>query len=180
MSNLKLDISKNPSSLNLAIEWLNEPFDEMINGVGEVNRKALNTAAYIIKEKIQEDFIQKMPAAGRPFKVPATSKGGYKITRPDRLADAVRQSSADEYHTKVFMGGRDPGSPLFIARMYDHGSQERYTNTYKKIKLKKKRHVGHIDGVDYWQPGIQSGQQEATNAVNRIFEHYTEECMKNT
>lgn len=179
MSNLKLDISKNPASLKLAIDWLNEPFEEMVKGVGEVNRKALNTAAYIIKDKIQETFTNKMPAAGRPFKVPATSKGGYKITRPDKLVDAVRQSSANDYHATVFMGGRDPGSPLFIARMYEHDTKDRYTKTYAKKKLKNRRFVGHLTGVNYFETGIQLGQQEAANAVGRIFEHYTEECMNN-
>lgn len=185
MSNIKLDITKNNDSLAFAVDWLNKPFDDMIKGVGEVNRKALNTAAYIIKDKVQETFTNKMPAAGRPFntKTPTgrqvTSKGGYKIIRNDRLVDAVRQSSATTMVTHVFMGSGESGSPLFISRMYNIGTKKRYQKTYRRVKLKRKRYLGQLSGLDYWDPGIQAGQPEAINAVNRIFEHYTEKCMEN-
>lgn len=183
MSNLKVDLTKGDGSINVAIDWLTKPFDDMVKNIGPINRKALNTAAYIIKDKVKETFTNKMPAAGRPFNTirkngnNVTSKGGYKITKSDCLVDAVKQSSATEFITHVFMGGRDPGSPLFIARMYNKGTKNRYQKLYAGKKLNKKRFIGHLDGKDYWDPGIIAGQTEALNAINRIYENYTEKYM---
>lgn len=177
MSELKVDLSRELHGMKIAVDWLNEPFEEMIKNLGPIQTKALNTAAFIIKDKIKETFVTKMPAAGRPFKVPATSKNGYKIDKPDMLVEAVRQASASDIHTKVYVGKGDSGSPLFIARMYNKGSRDRYQKTYRGQKLKKPRYLGRITGVDYWDPGIIAGQQEATDAVERILEKYTEEYI---
>lgn len=172
MEDKVIDISQNPGLLSG--EWMNiiKSFSQSINDLPELKKKALNTAGYILQESIREEFIGKMAAAGRPFKVPATSKGGYKITRPDRLADAVRQNSATSDRVTVFMGGRDPGSPLFIARMYDKDSKQRKTKTYAGQKIKKGRNLGNLTGVNYWNPGVNKGESEAFAAMNRIFENY--------
>lgn len=174
MANLNIDLSNTSAGISLAVDFLDKPFEEAVKNIGPTQKKALDTAAFIIKEGLKETFVSKMPAAGRPFKTPATSKGGYKITKSDPLSDAVRQSSAGTTHTAVFMGGRDPGSPLFLARIYDKGSKERYQKTYKGIKLKKTHKLGHITGVNYFTPGVQYKQKEATDAIGRIMEHYTE------
>jgi hypothetical protein len=178
MENKTININQNPSLLSG--EWMNliKSFNECINELPELKRKALNTAGYILQESVRDEFIGKMPAAGRPFKVPATSKGGYKLTKPDRLADAVRQSSATSDHVTVFMGGRDPGSPLFISRMYDSGTKERKTKTYAGKKLKKGRKVGSVSGVHYWDPGINKGEAEAFAAMNRIFDNYIKNILQ--
>lgn len=170
-----ININNNPSLLTGA--WMNiiGSFNQTIQGLPELKRKALNTAGYILQESIRDTFIENMPAAGRPFKVPATSKGGYKITKSDRLADAVRQSSATTDHVTVFMGGRDPGSPLFISRMYDAGTKDRKTKTYARKKITKGRFLGHLSGINYWSPGIIKGEKEAFDAMNRIFDNYIQE-----
>ena len=175
--NIKLSNNNAASLLNNAWNKI-DTFTEAISNVPDLQKKALNTAANILKKSIKDEFVQKMPAAGRPFKVPATSKGGYKILKDTPLEEAVRQNSATETHAKVFMGGREPNSPLFIARMYNKGSKERYVRTFKGRKLLKNRFVGHIDGVDYWDPGIASGEQEAISAVNRIFYNYTKTILE--
>ena len=178
---MELNISfsgNNPASLlNGAWNKINT-FNDAVEYLPEVQKKALNTAANILKNSVKETFVQKMPAAGRPFKVPATSKGGYKITRPDPLEEAVLQKSAENGHAKVFMGGREPNSPLFIARMYNVDSKNRYVKTYKGQRLNKKRFVGHLTGKDFWDPGIASGEQEAIRAVNNIFYNYTKRMLE--
>lgn len=159
---------KGTKGMELVGEWLDGTFDDMIKELPQLLNKSLNTAGYILKESVKHTFATKMPAASRAFKVPATSKGGYKITRPDKLVDAARQSKTDGQHVTVFMGGRDKGSPLFISRMYDKGTGDRYVKTNKGVKLKTKKFVGHLTGVDYWDPGIIAGEQEAYNAIERI------------
>lgn len=177
MKDFSINLSNNPNGMRLAIDWLDEPFEEMIKNLGPTQVKALNTAAYIIKKSVKDTFASKMPAANRPFKVPATSTRGYKITKADQLVDAVRQSSATDVATKVFMGGRESGSPLFIARMYNKNSKDRYAVTNKGVRLKKKKYLGHITGVDYFDSGIEAGQTEAIDAVNNIMQNYTEKYM---
>ena len=153
-------------------------FDDAVEYLPEIQKKALDTAAYILKESVKDTFVEKMPAAGRPFKVPATTKGGYKITRPDPLEEAVLQKSAENGHAKVFMGGREPNSPLFIARMYNVDSKDRYVKSYRGVRLKNKKFTGHLTGKDFWDPGIQSGEQEAIRVVNKIYYNYTKRVLE--
>lgn len=180
MAEFKVNISNNDASSLLSGAWIKiAPFDQLLNGLPEVQKKALNTAGFILKKHVKETFAQKMPAANRPFKVPATSKGGYKITSPDYLIDAVTQSSSDGTHVKVFMGGREPNSPLFIARMYNSGTQDRYQRTLKGRRLKTKKFLSSVSGVQYWDPGITAGEQEAIQAMNNIFYHHTKNILEN-
>lgn len=152
-------------------------FDDLIKEMPDICNKALNTGAYIIKDSIKTVFVQKMPAAGRPFKVPATTKGGYVISRSDMLVDAIMQSKAKTTHATISVRGNEEGSPLFIARMYDGMTKDRYAKTYKGKPLKKKRYVGRVGGVNYFNPGIQSGENEAYNAMQSIFEKYVENTI---
>lgn len=153
-------------------------FDRMVNELPDICNKALNTGAYIIKEAVKSVFASRMPAAARAFKVPATTKGGYKITRPDRLVDAVMQSKAKTTHATVSVRGSGTGSPMFISRMYDKGTTDRYVTTRNGVKLKTKRYVGSIKGVNYFQPGVVSGENEAYNAMQRIFENSIEKTLE--
>ena len=70
MSELKVDLSRELHGMKIAVDWLNEPFEEMIKNLGPIQTKALNTAAFIIKDKIKETFVTKMPAAGRQACMP--------------------------------------------------------------------------------------------------------------
>lgn len=156
------------AGMTIKSDWLNGSFDKMVNDLPDITTKALNVAAYIIKQSVKDSLGNKMPAAKKPFKVPATSSRGYKITRPDKLIDAARQSPSNEFKTSVYMGGREPNSPLFIARMYDKGSKDRYVRTYKGQKLAKKRFAGKLTGVDYWGPGVSAGENEAMRALENV------------
>lgn len=152
-------------------------FDRLIKEMPELCNDALNVGAYIIKDSIKNIFGSRMPAANRPFKVPATSKGGYKITKPDRLVDAVMQSRAKTDHVTISVRGNDSGSPLFIARMYDRGSRDRYVRTNKGKRLKTPRYVGSIDGINYFNPGISQGEDAAYRAMQNIFEKHIENII---
>ena len=149
-------------------------FDRLIKEMPELCNSALNVGAYIIKDSIKTVFASRMPAANRAFKVPASSKGGYKITKPDRLVDAVMQSRAKTNRVTISVRGQGPGSPLFIARMYDNGTKDRYVSTYKGKKLKKRRYVGSVSGVNYFNPGISQGEEPAYNAMQSVFEKHIE------
>lgn len=147
-------------------------FNRMINEMPDICNKALNTGAYIIKENIKSVFKQKMPAAGRAFKVPATSKGGYKITKPDTLIDAIRQSKAHITRTTISVQGNESGSPLFIARMYNARTKPRYVKTWRGKKLRKPRYAGEVGGLNYFETGISGAEQQAYDAMQRILENY--------
>lgn len=147
-------------------------FNRMINEMPDICNKALNVGAYIIKENIKSVFKQKMPAAGRAFKVPATSKGGYKITKPDTLIDAIRQSKAHITRTTISVQGNESGSPLFIARMYNARTKPRYVKTWRGKKLRKRRYVGEVGGLNYFETGISGAEQQAYDAMQRILENY--------
>lgn len=149
---------------------LNSSFDEMVKTMPDTCKKALNVGAWILKNSVKSCFARKMPAAARAFKVPATSKGGYKITKPDMLIDAVMQSSATTDHATISVRGNAPGSPLFISRMYDSGTKDRYLRTYKGKKLNKRHYVGSVGGVHYFGPGINEGEEAAYAAMQNIFE----------
>lgn len=155
-------------------EWLNGNFEQMIQEVPLITKKALDTAAYVLKDSVKQTFASRMPAAARPFKVPATSSRGYKITKPDMLIDAARQASANAQRTKVFMGGREKGSPLFIARMYNEGTKERKVKTRNGIKLARPRKVGQLTGVHYWDVGISTGEPQAMQVIDNIISNAIE------
>lgn len=165
------------AGMKLEGDWLEGSFDRMVYELPTITKKALDTAAFVLKDSIRTQFTNKMPAAGRPFKVPATSKGGYKITKADKLVDAIRQGSADESYTKVYVGNGDSGSPLFIARMYNKDSKDRYALTKNGVKLKNKKFLGKLTGTQYWDDGLATGEQAALNVLENVLDKYIGEAF---
>lgn len=140
---------------------------KMEQDVPKATEKALKAGGAILKQGVKSEFVSRMPAAGRPFKG-GTSKGGYRLNAGELLVDAVRQTKSSPTTVSVYVGKGGANSPLFISQMYNTLSNERYTKTHKGKKLKKKKYVGRIGGLNYFDTGLSSKEQEAYNRMEEI------------
>ena len=157
---------------------LNVSFDRMAVMVHDIERSCLNAGAYYLKEKVREAFISKFPAATKPVRQQTVSNG-YKITKEQPLVDAVRQSKYANNTVKVhILGAGEAGSPLFMARFYEAGTQERYAKTIHGRKLSKPRRLGQLTGYHYFMPTVEQNLDQATNIIGQVYEHKIDTVFK--
>lgn len=147
---------------------LNASFDKMAVVLPDIEKKAVNTAAYELKQQIKSAFASKMPSSTRPVRNQTVSRG-YKITTGEPLVDAVRQSAFKDGHVKVhILGANEGGSPLFMARFYENGTKERHAKTFRGKKLAKPRYLNKLTGVNYFMPTVEQYMQQTGEIIYRI------------
>ncbi len=176
MATYKLDIN----DTQVIERELNVSFDKMAVILPDIEKTILNVGANILKRKVQESFIAKMPSASRPVR--QQSIGSYKITTNEPLVDAVRQSSPDMSRrtTKVhILGENKSGSSQFIARFYENGTKDRYQTKIKGKTLKKKRWIGKLTGYHFFLPTIQSELTTATEVMGQVYTKKLDEELNN-
>jgi len=158
---------------------LDVTFDRMAAMVHDIERSCLNSGAYYLKEKVKESFTSKFPSSTKPVRQQTISRG-YRLTKEQPLVDAVRQSKYANNTVKVHvLGAGESGSPLFIARFYEDGTQERYAKTIHGRKLSKPRRLGKLDGYHYFMPTVQENLDQATEIIGQVYEHKIDTVFKN-
>lgn len=176
MATYKLDIN----DTQVIERELNVSFDRMAVILPDIEKTVLNVGANILKRKVQESFIAKMPSAGRPVR--QQSIGSYKITTNEPLVNAVRQSSPDTLRktTKVhILGANKSGSSQFIARFYENGTQDRYHTKIKGKTLKKKRWIGKLTGYHFFLPTVQAELNAAAEVMGQVYTKKLDEELNN-
>jgi hypothetical protein len=151
-------------SFDKALESMDITFDDLITQFPDIETKALNTGAYILRRGVVESMIQRWPASGRPFTVKVPKRPGTKkpyITQTTPISEGVKQSKRKGDIVTVSVAGSLPHTAGYLAKMYDHDSRPRMTNH-------PKRYVGKLTGKNYFRPGIASAEQECMDAMERI------------
>ena len=131
----------------------------------DIEKKALNVGAYILKQALKEEIIVRWPAAGRPFR-PRT--GGYATSTKPIAESGTRQSKVNAGKTKVIAGLGARSEAGYLLKMYEHDSRPRYQKSIKGKPLSRPRYIGKLTGLNYFDPGIRSGEEEAYEAMERI------------
>lgn len=151
-------------SFDELFDKLDMTIEDMQSKFPEIETKALNTGAYILKRGVKESMISKWPASGRPYTVKTpkrpTSKKPY-ITKSTPISEGVGQSSKKGNVVTVSVAGRFPHTAGYLAKMYEHDSAPRFTKS-------PKRFVGKLTGKQYFSTGIQSSEQECYRVMESI------------
>lgn len=143
-------------------------FEEAIKELPRVEKQALYTAATFLRDKGRESLISKLPKATQ-----ANPK--YK----DTLADAVRFTKVDGASLKVHaLGTRETGSGTYRARFFEEQTKDRYQKTWKGIKLKKKRYLGHVGPLHYFKSAMDANMNEAVSKMEDILGKHLENIIK--
>ena len=138
---------------------------ELQEEMPEIEKKALNVGANVLKQSLKEEIITRWPAAGRAFR-PRT--GGY-ATSPKPIAESgTKQSKVNAGKVKIIAGLGGSGEAGYLLKMYEHDSKPRYQKKIKGKTLKRPRYIGKLTGLQYFDSGIRAGEEEAYEAMERI------------
>lgn len=166
MNSIKFNGGLQNSGLQLSGDFFGSLLN-MEKEIPTVSTKALRAGGAILKQGVKDEFVSRMPAAARPFKG-GTTKNGYKLNAGEKLVDAVRQTKSDPTSVTIYVGKGGSNSPLFISQMYNVQTKDRYTKTYRGIKLKKKKYVGKVGGLNYFDTGLSAKEQAAYSRIEEI------------
>jgi len=116
-----------------------EFYDYTVEELTYAIRRAVNTAAYMLKTLTQSNF---------------NSTGIRNDRNPkyiDTLSDAIRMRKSrvtnmgeDIFSEVSILGSRETGSGTFRLRFFEKGTNDRYQNSINGHPLKKPRYVGRI------------------------------------
>lgn len=144
------------------------PLEEMKEKLPKAETHALYHAAYFLRDKIRNELVSKIPKATQ--KNPRYN---------DTLVDAVGFTKVDGASLTVnAMGTRKTGSGTYRTRFFENDTRDRYQKTYKGIKLKKKRFLGHITGTHFFKSAVQANEQGVVEMMREIIGKYVQEAFK--
>ena len=155
MDNISLKISGN----------LLAPLEEMKMELPKAEKRALYRAAYFLRDKIRQSLVSSLPKA--TVKNPRYS---------DTLVDAVGFTRPDGASINInAMGTNRKGSGAYRTRFFENDTRDRYQKTYRGIKLKKKRFLGHITGTHFFQNAVQQNQAQAVKMMEEVISQYVQQ-----
>lgn len=147
------------------LDW---SFDRMERDLPEIQTKALQSGGMMLKEKLKQALVSKMPSASRPVRS-QTGNRGYKITSEEPLTEGIRQTKTKNGRLVVHaLGSGAPGSSTFITRFYEEVTQPRYNKTYHGKKLKTHRFRGQVGGLHFFQDTVNAYINEVTEHIGNI------------
>lgn len=148
---------------------LTGPLEELKEELPNAERRALYRAAYFLRDKIRQSLISSLPKA-------AERNPKYI----DTLADAVGFTKVDGASLVVnAMGNRKPKSGTYRTRFFEDDTRDRYQKTYRGVKLKKKRYLGHITGTKFFSSAVQANQNAAVEKMREVISEYVKETFDN-
>lgn len=142
------------------------PLEEMQKELPRAEKRALYRAAYYLRDKIRQSLVSSVPKA-------ETHNPKYS----DTLIDAVGFTKVDGASLNInAMGNRKKGSGTYRTRFFENDTKDRYQKTYRGIKLKKKRFLGHITGTHFFSNAVSQNESQAVNLMRDVITEYVREC----
>lgn len=142
------------------------PLEKMKEELPRAEKRALYRAAYFLRDKIRQTLVSSIPKA-------ETHSPKYS----DTLVDAVGFTKVDGASLNInAMGNRKKGSGTYRARFFENDTKDRYQKTYRGIKLKKKRFLGHITGTHFFSNAVSQNESQAINLMRDVITQYVQEC----
>ena len=142
------------------------PLEQMQNELPRAEKRALYRAAYFLRDKIRQSLVSSVPKA-------ETHSPKYS----DTLVDAVGFTKVDGASINInAMGSRKKGSGTYRTRFFENDTKDRYQKTYRGIKLKKKRFLGHITGTHFFSNAVSQNESQAVNLMRDVISEYVREC----
>ena len=142
------------------------PLEQMQKELPRAEKRALYRAAYFLRDKIRQSLVSSVPKA-------ETHSPKYS----DTLVDAVGFTKVDGASVNInAMGSRKKGSGTYRTRFFENDTKDRYQKTYRGIKLKKKRFLGHITGTHFFSNAVSQNESQAVNLMRDVISEYVREC----
>lgn len=142
------------------------PLEQMQKELPRAEKRALYRAAYFLRDKIRQSLVSSVPKA-------ETHSPKYS----DTLVDAVGFTKVDGASLNInAMGSRKKGSGTYRTRFFENDTKDRYQKTYRGIKLKKKRFLGHITGTHFFSNAVSQNESQAVNLMRDVISEYVKEC----
>lgn len=174
MATIKANIGTGGNNATFIYDVLDENLKELFDVLPDIEKKCLNTAAYIIKNEIKNTLTQRMPAAGRPFIVRYPKRSGKMpyITSTEPIKEGIRQSSVRNNTSVISARGSEAHTAGYLTKMYEHDSKIRkQKSTGKKL--------GKLTGVHYFETGLNNSLIPAEEAMQRIYENMITNTLEN-
>lgn len=147
---------------------LNWSFDRMAQELPAIQNKAVMAGGMMLKEKLKETLVAKMPAASKPVRK-QTGYGGYQITSMEPLTEGIRQSKTHNGKVRIHaLGSGAPNSSTFITRFYEEQTQPRYNKKVNGKKLKKLRRTGQVGGIHFFKDTVNAYLEQTTQFIGNI------------
>ena len=144
------------------------PLEELKHELPKAERRALYRAAYFLRDKIRQSLTSSLPKA---------TNRNPKYS--DTLIDAVGFTKVDGASLNInAMGNRKKTSGTYRTRFFEENTRDRYQKTYKGVRLKKKRFLGHITGTRFFNNAVEANQSAAVELMRSVINEYVQECFK--
>ena len=141
------------------------PLEKMKEELPKAERRALYRAAYFLRDKIRQSLTSSLPKATQPNpKYNDTLVDAVGFTRPDGASININA-----------MGTNRKGSGAYRTRFFENDTRDRYQKTYRGVKLKKKRFLGHITGTHFFQNAVQQNQAQAVKMMEEVISKYVQQ-----
>lgn len=155
----EVEISGN---LNHSIDWLQE------NGK-RYFQAALYAGASIIVKQAKSNLNSALPAS---------TNRNPRFN--DTLQDAIRFSHTEgDVITVHTLGTRQSGSGTYRTRFFENGTRERYQKTYAGIPLKKKRYIGKLKPLGFFNSAVVSTQSLVMDEMQKVIDRMIDKADKN-
>lgn len=142
------------------------PLEQMKEELPRAEKRALYRAAYFLRDRIKQSLESSLPkAAQHNPKYNDTMLDAVLFTRPDGSSINVNA-----------MGNRKKGSGTYRARFFENDTKDRYQKSYRGVKLKKKRFLGHITGTHFFSNAVSQNESQAINLMRDVITQYVQEC----
>lgn len=141
---------------------LKGPLDEMREQLPRAEKRALYRAAYFLRDKIRQSLVSSLPKATQ-----------HNPKYSDTLVDAIGFTKVDGASLNInAMGNRKKTSGTYRTRFFEENTRERYQKTYKGVRLKKKRFLGHITGTRFFNNAVEANQSAAVELMQDVINEY--------
>lgn len=144
------------------------PLEKMREELPRAEKRALYHAAYFLRDKIRQSLISSIPKAD-----------SHNPKYSDTLIDAIGFTKVDGASLNInAMGNRRKNSGTFRTRFFENDTKDRYQKTYKGIKLKKKRFLGHITGTHFFANSVSQNESQAVSLMRDVLTEFIRECYR--
>lgn len=141
---------------------LKGPLDEMREQLPRAEKRALYRAAYFLRDKIRQSLVSSLPKATQ-----------HNPKYSDTLVDAIGFTKVDGASLNInAMGNRKKTSGTYRTRFFEENTRDRYQKTYKGVRLKKKRFLGHITGTHFFRNSVEVNQSAAVELMQDVINEY--------
>lgn len=150
--------------VNGAVDWENKLTEIAPKEIDKAIRKGMRKGLQTHRKQVIQNLKTSLPKAVKRNPM-------YN----DRLVDAVKIRAKNDRDAESgviigkihVMGTQKKGSGTYRTRFFEGGTKDRYQKTYKGRPLKKKRYIGKIGPLGFFQSGAANVQGTVSSEISK-------------